>query len=74
MRMSSGDRLIEYPTRVFLHTCEPSQHITTELCRGAVCALLIRGLVYPEKENGIERQYSLTEEGELISRYLIRQL
>lgn len=68
--MKKGDTLKEYHgQRIFLHSSNPLERPSIQLTRLTISSLLMRGLVYPEKEDdGIS--YPLTEDGEFAASLL----
>ena len=66
LRMARGDLLVEYPSRKFLHSCDPMDHPTMEIRSQTICALMIKGLIFPasfEFNNDGQRKYEITDEG-----------
>jgi hypothetical protein len=71
------DTLVEYenPHRLILHSLEPQTRPSVEIRSASVCALVNRGLVFPESfdfQQG-KRSYELTDEGKEVARMLCIQ-
>jgi hypothetical protein len=67
LRLDAGDFIKEYPSqRIFLHTSDLQNRFSIELAKSTVNAMLIRGLVMPNKsKDGID--YQLTDDGQVVA-------
>lgn len=67
MHLEEGDRLVEYPARIFLHSSRLESRPSVKLKPRTVKSLMMRGFICPVKEGDIF-VYELTDEGQTVAR------